>query len=38
MNCGETLDVAMRVVVHDGDAEEARMTELYRAFIQELRD
>ncbi len=34
INRGEMLDVAVRVVVHDGGAEEAGIMELYRAFVQ----
>jgi hypothetical protein len=33
---GEVLDVAVRVVVHDGDAEAAGIEGLYQRFIQEV--
>ena len=34
---GEILDLAVRVVVHDGDAETAGIEGLYQRFIQEVR-
>ena len=33
---GEVLDLAVRVVVHDGDAEAAEIEGLYQRFIQEV--
>ena len=35
---GEVLDLAVRVVVHDGDAETAGIEALYQWFIQEVWD
>ena len=35
---GEVLDLAVRVVVHDGDAEAAGIEGLYQHFIQEVSD
>jgi hypothetical protein len=32
---GDGVEFGMRVVVHDGDAGEARVGELYRAFQEE---
>ena len=34
---GEVLDLAVRVVVHDGDAEMAGIEGLYQCFIQEVQ-
>jgi hypothetical protein len=34
---GEVLDLAVRVVVHDGDAEVAGIEGLYQRFIQEVQ-
>ena len=35
---GEVLDLAVRVVVHDGDAEAAGIESLYQRFIQEVQN
>ena len=35
---GEVLDLGVRVVVHDGDAEAAGIEGLYQRFIQEVGD
>ena len=35
---GEVLDVAIRVVVHDGDAETVAIEALYQRFIQEVQN
>ena len=32
VNRGETLELALRIVVHDGDADQAGIAELYEAF------
>ena len=35
---GEPLDLAIRVIVHDGDVQEAHIADRYRAFIGEISD
>ena len=37
LNRGETLDLGVRVLAHDGDAKEARVADLYEAFKRDSR-
>jgi hypothetical protein len=38
LGLGDVLDVAVRIVVHDGDAAEARIADLYDAFRSEIQE
>ena len=37
VNIGDTVDIAIRVIAHDGDASEAGVAELHEAFRQQFR-
>ena len=34
VNRGDTVEVAMRIVAHDGDVNEAGVADLYESFVQ----